>query len=570
MASSRVSLFICSAMTLLSLWRPPVVAAQEEPAPRLQAGAEATNRTTVPVLVGPKAIVIGIRCEDPDPDGIVSFNVRHDASLNNEDHVRVVLGPFLDGRSGYVFAVNPSGARYDALIEPGGDGENADWDGIWDAKTARLANGWSAELWIPLQTLSFKPGLREWQFNVQRRIQRLLETDRWASPARQYKITQVSRAGLLTGLPDFALGRGLSVRPAVTGGGGIPGPSQPADGKLRPSLDVTQRLGSNFLTSATVNTDFAETEVDTRRTNLTRFPLFFPEKRSFFLEGTDIFSFGLGLGQDVIPFFSRTVGLVKGTQVPIIAGGKINGRVRNTNLGGLVVGSGRQSGVVEDRTMVAATRVKQNLWRESWLGAVATMGDPLGRSGSWLAGVDFAYATSHFRKNKNLLAGVWGLATRREGLGNDSSAYGVNVAYPNDRWNIALNAKRIGRDFDPSLGFVPRRAGLLRRHAAAVQLDWRLEPDRAGHRRVHRRTEYRNAPGGALHADACRQPSQAEHVIRSDDGELRAVRHGQPFGWRQHPVAVAVHARRRSVRGLQPQHPVARRPVGAASRISCW
>ena len=161
-------------------------------------GAEASSRTTVRVLVSPKVIVIGILCEDPEPDGIVSFNVRHDASLNNEDHVRIILGPFLDGRSGYVFAVNPGGARYDALIEPGGDGDNPDWDGIWDAKTKRLENGWSAELWIPLQTLSFKPGLREWHFNVQRRVQRLLETDRWASAARQYKITQVSRAGLLT------------------------------------------------------------------------------------------------------------------------------------------------------------------------------------------------------------------------------------------------------------------------------------------------------------------------------------------------------------------------------------
>ena len=484
-----------SVLVLVALWCPVLLGAQETEPPRLRAGVlpdnlvvdgdlsepawaaapsvdrflqtepreglEATSRTTVRVLAGPKAIVIGILCEDPDPDGIVSFNVRLDASLNNEDHVRVVIGPFLDGRSGYVFAVNPTGARYDALIEPGGDADNADWDGIWDAKTRRLPSGWSAELWIPLQTLSFKPGLREWQFNVQRRIQRRLETDRWASPARQYKITQMSRAGLLEGLPDFALGHGLSVRPGITTGGGIPGPSKPADGELQPSLDVTQRLGSNFLASATVNTDFAETEVDTRRTNLTRFPLFFPEKRSFFLEGTDIFSFGLGLGQDVIPFFSRRVGLVTGTEVPIVAGGKINGRVKNTNLGGLVVGSRAKDGVVEDRTLVAATRVKQNLWRESWVGAVATLGDPLGRPGSWLGGLDFAYATSHFRESKNLLAGVWALATGREALGSDATAYGVNLAYPNDRWNIALNAKRIGRDFDPSLGFVPRRAAFL-------------------------------------------------------------------------------------------------------------
>ena len=190
-------------------------------------GAPPTGRTIVRVLASSKALVIGIVCEYADPGSIVSFSVRRDAPLGNEDHVRVVLGPFLDGRSGYVFAVNPSGARYDGLINPGGENDNADWDGIWEAATARLANGWSVEIAIPVQTLSFKPGLREWHFNVQRRVQRLLETDRWAFPARQYQITQMSRAGLLTGLPDFNQGLGLSVRPAATAGGGVPAASAP-------------------------------------------------------------------------------------------------------------------------------------------------------------------------------------------------------------------------------------------------------------------------------------------------------------------------------------------------------
>src|SRR5262245_60663054 len=309
--------------------------AQSEPAE----GSMPSARTTVRVLAGAKALAIGIVCEDPDPKGIVSFSVRRDAPLGNEDHVRIVVGPFLDGRSGYVFAVNPSGARYDGLVNPGGENDNPDWDGIWEAATARTETGWSVEIRIPMQTLSFKPGLHEWHFNVQRHIQRLLETDRWASPARQYQVTQTSRAGLLTGLPDFSQGLGLSVRPAVTAGGGVPAPSTDVEGDAQPSLDVTQRVGTNLLASLTVNTDFAETEVDTRRTNLTRFPLFFPEKRTFFLEGADTFSFGLGLGQDIIPFFSRRVGLVDGNEVPIIAGGKLNGQIGNTNVGGLIIRS---------------------------------------------------------------------------------------------------------------------------------------------------------------------------------------------------------------------------------------
>lgn len=421
-------------------------------------GAAPTSRTVVRVLAGAKAIAIGIVCEDVEPGGIVSFSVRRDAALNNEDHVRIVLGPFLDGRSGYVFAVNPSGARYDGLIAPGGENDNPDWDGIWDAATRRTDSGWTAEIVIPVHTLSFNADLREWHFNVQRRVQRRLEIDRWAFPARQYQITQTSRAGLLTNLPAFDLGLGLTVRPAITTGAGTPAPRADVDGELQPSLDVMQRLGANFLASLTFNTDFAETEVDTRRTNLTRFPLFFPEKRTFFLEGSDIFDFGLGLNQDVIPFFSRRIGLVAGQEVPIIGGAKINGRVNDTNVGALITGTNDKRGVVSDEALQATGRVKQNILAESWIGAIASVGDPLGRTGSWLGGADFTYATSKFRGDKNFLAGAWALATGRDGLGSDSTAYGFKIDYPNDKWDIALTHKRIGRDFDPSLGFVPRHA----------------------------------------------------------------------------------------------------------------
>jgi hypothetical protein len=420
-------------------------------------GAPASARTTVRVLAGAKALVIGIECDQPNGIGVVSFNVRRDATLAQEDHVRFVLGPFMDGRSGYVFAVNPSGARYDGIVNPGGESDNAEWDGIWDAATVIRADGWSVEVWIPFLTLSFNPDLRAWHFNVQRRIQGLLETDRWASAARQYQVTQTSRAGLLTNLPVIDLGRGVSVRPAVRAGAGVPAPSADLDGDFRGSLDVTKRLGANVLASATVNTDFAETEVDTRRTNLTRFPLFFPEKRTFFLEGDDIFAFGLGLDQDVLPYFSRRIGLVAGSEVPILAGGKVNGRLGNTNVGALVVGTNDRTGVVEDETVMAVARVKQNVWRESWLGAMATVGDPLGRSGRWLAGGDFTYATSRLRGDKNFLVGVWGVATDKQ-AGDDAAAFGIKVDYPNDKWDIALNYKRIGRDFQPAIGFLPRPA----------------------------------------------------------------------------------------------------------------
>ena len=421
-------------------------------------GRPASARTTVRVIANATTIAIGIVCEDDEPDRIVSYSVRRDARLFGEDHVTVVLGPFLDGRSGYVFSVNPGGARYDALIDPEGDDDNEQWDGIWEAGTQRSAAGWSVEIVIPVQTLSFNPDLREWHFNVQRRIQRRLEWSRWASPVRQYDVSQTSQAGLLAGLPAFDLGIGLTIRPAITAGAGIPETNGDVDGVFHPSVDVTQRLGANFLASVTANTDFAETEVDTRRTNLTRFPLFFEEKRTFFLEGSDIFSFGLGLGEDVIPFFSRRIGLVSGRAVPILGGAKINGRVSGTNVGAVVVRTGDKDGVVREGAAMAVGRVKRNLWAESSVGAIVSAGDPLGRSGSWLGGADFTFATSRFRGDRNLRVGAWGLATGRSDLRGDTSAFGVRAEYPNDEWEFGLGHTRIGRDFDPSLGFVPRRA----------------------------------------------------------------------------------------------------------------
>ena len=257
-------------------------------------GDAPSARTRISVLADAHAIVIGILCEDPDPAGIVSFTKQRDALLEAEDHVTVVLDTVLDGRSGYVFQVNPSGARYDALINPGGGDANADWDGIWDAAVHRDEHGWSVEIWIPIPTLTFKRNLDRWHFNVERRIQRRQEVDRWASAAPDWTITQTNRAGLLSGLPAFDVGLGLTVRPAGIVGGGIPSAEAPATNQSHASLDVRQRLATDLNASVSVNTDFAETEADAEQINLTRFPLFFPEKRTFFLEGSDIFQFGLG------------------------------------------------------------------------------------------------------------------------------------------------------------------------------------------------------------------------------------------------------------------------------------
>jgi hypothetical protein len=437
-------------------------------------GATPAMRTVVRVLTTGDAIIIGVRADDPQPSRIVSYARQRDASLGSEDHLKIVLDPFGDGRSGYVFAVNPYGARYDALVAGQGQDENSNWDAIWEAATERTANGWTAEILIPVRSLLFKPRLAAWGFNIERRIQRLQETDRWASPSRDFQVTQASRAGLLTDLPPFPLGLGLSVRPSVTGGGAHDSAGARVRDQSHVSLDATQRLGANTLASLTVNTDFAETEVDARQVNLTRFPLFFPEKRTFFLEGADIFDFGLGLSsdRDVLPFFSRRIGLLAGEQVPINVGAKVNGRAGGTSFGALVVRT-RDVDTLSSASSMAVVRLKQSVLEESSVGMIATAGDPLGRRGSWLAGPDLTYQTSHFHGDRNLLVGVWGLIAGREDLRDgDRAAAGFKVDYPNDLWDMSLKYKRIGDAFDPSLGFVPR-TGV---HVANVGVDWQPRP----------------------------------------------------------------------------------------------
>jgi Domain of unknown function (DUF5916) len=435
-------------------------------------GGETVGRTVVRILASSSDLIIGITAYDPDPDAMVSFSKARDPDLRSEDHVILVLDTYLDGRSGYTFAVNPTGARYDALVAGMGERQSADWDGIWEARTSVHSWGWSAEIRIPIATLGFRSGLTEWGFNIQRRVQRLQEVSRWASPRRDYSVTQTSRAGRITGLPDFDLGIGLSVRPSLVGGAGVPKPDASVDTSLDPSLDITQRLGANMLGSVTVNTDFAETEVDTRQTNLTRFPLFFPETRTFFLEGSDIFSFGFGTGRNFRAYHSRRLGLVSGTPVPIRVGAKVSGRAGQTNIGVLSLRTESVDGVAPATTMTVA-RVQQNVMDESSVGFLTTVGDPTGRADAWTAGVDFTYRTSTFKTDKNLVLAAWGLANGREGLTGDRTALGLAADYPNDLFDIYASYRRIGESFDPSLGFVPRKA--IQEYQAFIT--WLPRPD---------------------------------------------------------------------------------------------
>ena len=423
----------------------------------------ASHRTVIRIAADENKIILGIKCFD-EPDKITAYSKARDARIFSEDYIKFVLDPFLDGRTGYIFAVNPFGARYDALVSNRGEDENKNWDGVWDAKTSITGFGWTAEIEIPVKTLSFNQHLKAWGFNIERKIQRLLEKDRWSGINRNYKVGQTKHAGRIINLPQFDYGLGTTLWFSAINTLGKTYASK-FKNDIDASGEILQKITSDINATVTVNTDFAETEVDTRKTNLTRFPLFFPEKRAFFLEGADIFDFGLGLGRDIIPFFSRKIGLYEGTEVPLKIGGKINGKVGNTNFGALVSRTGKVDSLVPDATM-GAVRIKENIFGESSVGMIGTFGDPQGRNHSWLLGFDFTYQNSNVFNGNNFLVGIWGLFNNREDLQGDKSAYGIKIDYPNDLLDISLTFKKIGDAFDPSIGFVPRKGVTIYRIGA--------------------------------------------------------------------------------------------------------
>jgi hypothetical protein len=421
---------------------------QVEPAEGAAAGAA----TEVRVLRDDEHLYFGIRCFDSAPAGIAATKLGRDAEIEGDDHVMIVLDTFADRRNGFFFAVNPRGARAEGQIANNSEQLDFDWDGIWDAAARLDAQGWTAELALPFKTLRFKGGVEAWGLNVQRYVARRQETDRWRSARRDVWISNLSEAGRLEGLAGARQGRGLDVRPYLSGS------ETDGDFELKLGGDVFKNVTPNLTASLTVNTDFAETEVDARQVNLTRFPLFYPEKRSFFLEGAGIYEVA-GLGStngDLLPFYSRRIGLYAGEQVPILAGAKLSGRVGPWNLGVLDALTGRDDELGLARQNLLAARFSRNLFRQSFVGALVTHGNPSGAGSNTLAGVDVRFATSTFRGGENLSLDLYAFLTDDGASGRRGHAWGGKLDYPNDLWDVALTFKEIDDGFTPALGFVRR------------------------------------------------------------------------------------------------------------------
>jgi uncharacterized protein DUF5916 len=417
-------------------------------------GRDATEGTDIRILFDAESLYVGIVCQESHRGGVVSTQLTRDANLDVDDRLTIVLDPFFDHRNGFFFQINPAGARSDGQISNNSQDLTREWDGIWDAAVTRTSNGWTAELSIPFKTLRFRPDQTVWGLNVERQIKHLFEIDRWAAARVTSWIGNLADAGELTGLEGVRQGRGLDVRPYVSGG------RDSGDEQLASGVDVFKNLTPSLNASMTVNTDFAETESDIRQVNLTRFPLFFPEKRTFFLEGAGVFDVaGLAGGTDLIPFFTRRIGLYgdedTGGEVPIGVGVKVVGRQSNYNIGVLDVETQDLPEAGLRRQNLFAARLSRNLFEQSWVGAIVTSGNPDGSGDNSLLGADARLATSTFHGDKNVSLDLFLQRTDDRTLGHDYAG-GFGLSYPNDRWDLFLNWKQIGETFHPALGFVPR------------------------------------------------------------------------------------------------------------------
>jgi len=368
---------------------------------------------------------------------------------NNDDVLRVLLDPFQDRRTAYFFSVNPRGARSEGLAAAGSASLN--WDGIWDAAARIDGDGWSAELRIPFKTLSFNPGLTSWGINIERFIARKQETVRLAGTTRDSSFYNPMDAAALSGIAGVRQGRGITIRPyglaSVQDDHGNGGTHWELDG----GFDVYKNFTPNLVGAVSFNMDFAETEADERRINLTRFPIFFPEKRMFFLEGSETFAFSSSVSFQ--PFFSRKIGLYQGRQVPILFGGKVFGKVGRTNLAFLDVQTEKFAGLPGRNFL--ALRVTQDILSESKLGMIFTNGSPTGERNT-LAGADFRYATSRFAGDKNLNLAAWAAYNWNEREEGSHLGFGFRANYPNDLWDVQSTYAYYGEALDPGLGFMMR------------------------------------------------------------------------------------------------------------------
>jgi hypothetical protein len=436
----------------------------------------ATDQTDIWVAFDDDNLYVAARMWDEDLTTLVATEMRRDSDtmFQGNDIISFIFDTFYDRRNGVMFSVNPIGGRSDTQVT-GERQFNRDWNPVWDVKTARFDRGWTMEMAIPFKSLRYRPGRAQvWGFNVMRTKRSKNEMSvlvRVPLGRNQAALTQTAYAASLVGLETPPSGRNLDVKPYVTSSlttNRMASPPVLNDPHAEAGLDLKYGVTQGLTADITVNTDFAQVEADEQQVNLTRFTLFFPEKREFFLENQGTFAFGgvqAGGGFQnqnqnnsaaPILFYSRRIGLNQGREVPLLAGGRMTGRVGRYTLGVLNAQTDNEEEelpLAAEATNFSVVRLRRDILRRSAIGVMAT-GRSVALSG---VGSNVAYgADGQFLFFENLAINTYWARTETEGRSGSDISYRAELNQNGDRYGLQLERLVVGEDFNPELGFLAR------------------------------------------------------------------------------------------------------------------
>ena len=421
----------------------------------LSEGEPVTERTEVAILYDDRSLYVGFWGYDSEPEKLISKKMQRDFDFDSEDNFEFIIDTYNDDRNGYLFVTNPNGAKADAVVINNGEGVNEDWDGVWYVAARVTDEGWFAEFEIPLSTLKFHslPD-QTWGINFERNIRRKREQALWQGWSRDSELEQVTRAGTLVGLEGISSVKLVDLRPYVLGAIEAP---QALDRQTVGDLgaDVSYLITPTVKLNFTLNPDFGQVESDRARVNLTRFSLFFPEKREFFLEGRAFFEFDLG--RRIIPFFSRRIGLDEDrSSISILGGARLLGKLGGATLGAMLLQTAKHGETPS--TNFTTLRWKQDLGEQSTIGLLSTTKFQPGRVNT-TNGADFRYATARLFGDKNFVAGAAVAQSYTSDADNEIAwAHRLFISYPNDLVEFDAAWNRASGDFNPEVGFLRREA----------------------------------------------------------------------------------------------------------------
>ncbi len=435
-------------------------------------GLPATEDTDVRFVYDGQNLYIGVRCWDSDSRHLTVNGLERDFASGNQDGVGIFIDSLHDGQSGFYFATNPVGAHHDVQYSGDETHRNVDWEGVWDVKVTVDDSGWTAEFIVPFKTLRFSNAAhQEWGINMMRRIRRVNEDSHWSPLPRRYRVGRASMAGTLTGLDDIHQGRNLKIKPfaiAKTLDMGLPASTEQIDG----GLDVKYGLTESMTLDLGYRTDFSQVEVDQQQVNLTRFNLFFPEKREFFLENAGIFGIATAAGpsgstsDNVIPFFSRRIGLSSsGSPIPIVGGARLSGQAGPYEVGMLGMVTGREGAIPSTDFLVG--RVRRTFRGQSTIGALVTSRTSSSSDDNRLYGVD-----TFLRFFDKLEVSSYLMKTDTTSRKGRDQARRLGVTWRDDDWTLAGQYEEVQPNFNPEVGFVGRTD--MGRYS--TDLSWRPRP----------------------------------------------------------------------------------------------